>query len=421
MDTDTSAIVTASPRRKPRWMLRIVVPVVVLLVIAVGVLVISISRAQPGEPGAFYTPPSPLPIGKPGTIIRREVIPGYAKAATTYRVLYLSTGNDGKPAAVSGLIEIPDQPAPAGGRKVVAFAHGTIGVASKCAPSLISNPNEQQLAHEGGADLIAAGYVVAATDYEGLGTPGPHPYLVGKVEAANVLDSVRAARTIPAAEAGRDFVVWGHSQGGHASLFTGELAASYAPELRLVGVAAGAPVPDLVALFKANMNSTVGKILISMALQSWADVYDDANLDQIVTKSARPRVARIARNCIYNTKQSLGSVPAALALKVSFLSRPPWTTQPWKRIVADNDPGATGFTAPMLITQGADDPIVPPTETESYVARLCANGAKVDLRLLAGVEHITAGHDAVPIVLPWIADRFAGRPAPTTCKPGPAR
>ena len=101
-------------------------------------------------------------------------------------------------------------------------------------------------------DMLAQGYVVVATDYPGLGTPGIHPYLIGISEARAVLDSVRAARALPNTGASNRFAVWGHSQGGHAALYTGELAASYAPELKLVGIAAAAPATYLVELFDAD-------------------------------------------------------------------------------------------------------------------------------------------------------------------------
>jgi alpha-beta hydrolase superfamily lysophospholipase len=96
--------------------------------------------------------------------------------------------------------------------------------------------------------MLAHGYVVAGIDYPGLGTPEVHPYLVGKSDAREVLDSVRAAREIPGAGAGDSFAVWGHSQGGQAALFTGLEAAGYAPELKLVGAAAAAPATDLATL-----------------------------------------------------------------------------------------------------------------------------------------------------------------------------
>ena len=185
--------------------------------------VVFAESVHPDEPGDFYAAPSPLPDGPPGTIIRSEVIDGFHPGATAYRVLYTSTGYDGRPAAVSGLIVVPDGEPPARGRRVIAYTHGTVGVASRCGPSLVAGP-QQPLFFEGGAALLDAGYVVAAPDYQGLGTRGPHPYLVGDSEAKNTLDAVRAARNLPEAEASRDFAVWGHSQGGHASLFTGQVA-----------------------------------------------------------------------------------------------------------------------------------------------------------------------------------------------------
>src|SRR5436305_7906337 len=173
----------------------------------------------------------------------------------TYRILYKSTGFDGRPAAVSGLVVVPEGAPPRGGRRVIAFTHGTVGVASGCAPSLQTADISQVL--EGLGSFIAQGYVVAATDYAGLGTPGPNPYLVGRVEADNALDSVRAAHRLRPAHAGVQFAVWGHSQGGQASLFAGQLAGSYAPDLHLVGAAAGAPAPKLPDLLKMHVTTTV--------------------------------------------------------------------------------------------------------------------------------------------------------------------
>jgi alpha-beta hydrolase superfamily lysophospholipase len=263
--------------------------------------------------------------------------------------------------------------------------------------------------------MLKAGYVVAASDYQGLGTRGPHPYLVGASEAMNELDIVRAAHNLHAAHAGTDFAVWGHSQGGQAALFTGQLASSYAPELHLVGVAAGGPASNLIDLFKVNIKTSVGKILIAMALQSWESVYHDTDLDQIVTPAARPIIAKIARNCLYNQKQILASVPGSLALSLSFLHTPPWETQPWKRIAEQNTPGGTPTKAPLLIVQGGADTIILPDATERLARKLCKAGATVDFRLYPGVAHLVTGHEAAPAVLKWIADRFANKPPPTTC------
>ncbi|HQZ33423.1 MAG TPA: lipase family protein [Ilumatobacteraceae bacterium] len=388
---------------------------VVVLALAAGAVAISVAvrRAGPSEPDAFYTAPSPLPDLPPGSVLRSEEISNFTPDATTWRVLYMSTGFDGAPAAVSGLVVVPDAPAPAGGRKIIGYTHGTVGVASRCAPSAQGLEWGDFMRSEGIAAFVDAGYVVAATDYQGLGTRGPHPYLVGTAEGMDELDMIRAAQQIPGADASNDVALWGHSQGGHASLFTAQLSASYAPELNVVGVAAGAPAPDVVALFEQNIDSPVGKILISMALAAWADVYDAATLDQILTVTARPIVRKLARTCLYSELEVVGAFPASLTLGISFLSNPPWTTEPWKGFIATNNPGRVTLGVPVLLTQGAADEIVPPAVTEALLQRLCENGDPVELRLLDGIGHLDGGPAAVPDVTKWIAARFAGGPMPT--------
>ena len=133
---------------------------------------------------------------------------------------------NGEPIAVSGAVIFPDTATPRIKRDVVAWAHPTTGVAEKCAPTLLPDLSGTIAGID---EMLARGFVIAATDYAGLGGEGMHPYLVGVSEARAVLDSVRAARQLPDAAAGKRFAVWGHSQGGHAALFTGEQAAEYAP------------------------------------------------------------------------------------------------------------------------------------------------------------------------------------------------
>ena len=407
--------VETGTRRRPSWIRLVGAAAALLLAIGLTVVSVAVNRARPGEPGAFYDTPSPLPDGPAGSVIRSEVVDGFQPGATTYRVLYLSTGLDGAPTAVSGLVIVPDAPAPPGGRRVIGYAHGTVGVASRCSPSLRGERWGDFMRTEGLDAFLDAGYVVAATDYQGLGTKGPHPYLIGAVEGMNELDAVRAARTMPEAEASDAVGLWGHSQGGHAALFAAQLAATYAPELDVVGVAAGAPAPDLVSLFRQNIDSPVGRILIAGALQAWSEVFDEASLSQIVTPAARPVVRELAENCLYSSLQIIGSIPASLALDLTFLSNPPWETEPWATIVLDNDPGNVALDVPVLLTQGAADVIVPPTVTEALLDRLCAGGDVVDLQLLDGIGHIDGGPAAVPLVAAWMADRFDGAAPPDGC------
>src|SRR5277367_2791256 len=173
----------------------------------------------------FYQASAEEIAGPPGTLIRSEPMLFAPAGALAWRVLYRSTGLHGEPIAVSGVIVIPPGPPPPGGRPIVAWAHPTSGVVPHCAPSLAIFVFQSMM---GLRQLIEQGAIVAATDYPGLGTVGPHPYLVGASEARAVIDSVRAARNITGVDGGSDFAVWGHSQGGQAALYTGLIASSYA-------------------------------------------------------------------------------------------------------------------------------------------------------------------------------------------------
>ena len=157
-------------------------------------------------------------------------------------MMYLSESIQGEPIAVTGTAVVPSIAAPDGGRPILSVAHGTTGIADQCAPS--HDPPSDVAAH---IRYVNAGYLVAFTDYEGLGTPGRHPYLVGESEGRSVLDAAKAARQLPGADADDQLAIWGHSQGGHAALWAAQLADTWAPELELVGtVAAGVPA-DLTA------------------------------------------------------------------------------------------------------------------------------------------------------------------------------
>jgi hypothetical protein len=214
--------------------------------------------------------------------------------AAAYRVLYRSTGLRDEPIAVSGIIVVPPGPTPEGGRSIVAWAHPTTGVIPRRAPSLAIF-HFQQI--QGLRNMVQRGYIVAATDYPGLGTVGPHPYLVGISEGRAVLDSVRAARAISGGTGSTQFGVWGHSQGGQASLYAGLLSESYAPEMTLVGVAAAAPATDLETLLDDDFKSVGGKNITAMTLWSWSRVYG-APITQVVEPPAMPVIDRLAEECI---------------------------------------------------------------------------------------------------------------------------
>jgi acetyl esterase/lipase len=348
----------------------------------------------------------------PGSLIRAEAVPGAPDGARAYRILYWSTGLDGEPIRVSGVVIAPRGIAPPQGRPVVAWAHPTAGVVSRCAPSLASVFFGSV---QGLRGMLARGYVVAATDYPGLGTPGVHPYLVGQSEARAVLDSVRAAREIPEAETGDRFAVWGHSQGGQAALFTGLHAASYAPELKLVGVAAAAPATDLAALVTEDLGTGGGNNITAMTLWSWSRVYG-APMANVLAPKAEPVIDHLANLCIERWFDVLTRRGPTQALEKSFLRVDNLADrEPWRRLLEENSPGLLAREIPVFLAQGSADRLVRASVTEAYRARLCQNGSKVDFVLLPGVGHTFVARDVSSAALVWIAARFAGEPPPTNC------
>jgi pimeloyl-ACP methyl ester carboxylesterase len=361
---------------------------------------------------AFYRAPASEAAGAPGTLVRQEVIDGAPLGATAYRVLYRSTGLDDKPLLVSGVVIVPAGDPPPGGRPIVAWAHPTSGVVPRCAPSLAIFLFEQI---QGLRSFVRDGYVVAATDYPGLGTAGPHPYLVGASEARAVLDSVRVAGSLPGAGGGKKFVVWGHSQGGHAALFTGLIAKTYAPELDLLGVAAAAPATDLATLMNDDIDSVGGKNITAMTLWSWQRVFH-ADMDKVVDPRAMPAINQLAQECIEGPFDLRRRQLTEQPLQQYFLTtKHPSDVEPWHGLLAENSPGALPPEIPVLLAQGTDDVIIHPKVTEDYEARLCHSGSKVRMLLMSNIGHGRAAQASTQAMLEWTSDRFAGAPAPDDC------
>jgi alpha-beta hydrolase superfamily lysophospholipase len=370
----------------------------------------------PATAAMYDVKPDEIP-GKPGTIIRVYPLEGGGAGVVgkgnAFRVVYRSTGPGGEPIAVSGAFFIPAGPAPTGGRDAIAWAHPTSGVVPPCAPSLM--PDTAGLIW-GLGDMLARDYVVAATDYPGLGTPGVHPYLIGESEGRSVLDSVRAARDLPDSGASGRFAVWGHSQGGHAALYTGELAARYAPDLKLVGVAAAAPATYLVELFDADKSSPTGKELTAMALWSWSKLYQDP-VTPVVEPDAMNVFETMAQDCIESISQFEALDKAERPLqREQFLKIDPTEVEPWEGIMARNSPGQSPAGAPVFIAQGTADTTVRPEITKRFGEALCKQGARVSFVEMQGVTHTFIARDSASAALQWMTDRFRGLPAHSDCE-----
>jgi acetyl esterase/lipase len=263
---------------------------------------------------------------------------------------------------------------------------------------------------------MANGWAVVATDYIGLGTEGPHGYLVGEPAGHAVLDSLRAARQVEGIDLADQSVVWGHSQGGHAALWAGVLADDYAPDAEVVGVAAMAPASNLTGLIANLDNVTGGSIFAAYVLEGYARTYDDVDLDDYVRGAAQVQVEEMAERCL--------SGPGALLNVVEYLTQ--------DTSVFDTDPasGALGarleenipsgpMSAPLLLAQGETDPLVIPSAQQEYADQRCTSGGgPVDYRTYPDRDHVgvvAADSPLIKDLLAWTTDRFAGKDATDTC------
>jgi pimeloyl-ACP methyl ester carboxylesterase len=400
-----------------KWVVRVVVALVVIVVVAAG-LIWWVSK--PAKPGDFYATPKDLPTD-PGTVIRSEDFTrGVPEGAEAHLIMYSTTVEDGSTHPATATVLVPTAPHD-GPRPVLAWAHGTTGVVPGCAPSLLKQPWGGMPAVE---QVIDAGYVVVATDYVGLGTKGPHQYLVGDTAARNVLDAIRAVHAYDKEDDITDgdgltdeAVVWGHSQGGQTTLFTGQTAKEYAPDVDIVGLGALSPPADLSALLDAEQDTIVGKVLSSMAIESWSKVFDDIDFDTVVRPGARTAARGIASRCLTKPGAYLSLVEGE-SLKTSIFGVDAATYPPLvEHMDANSASGKIPF--PLFIGQGAADDVVDPKVTETYVDDLCAAGQNLDFYLLPGITHFTIVEKGSPIddpLLAWTADRFAGKAVADGCQ-----
>ncbi len=347
----------------------------------------------------FYRVPDPLPAAPPGTLIRVQALATDATSATV-RVMYHSRDAQDHDRAVTGVITYPTATPPDAGWPVVSWAHGTTGLTSVCAPS-----RQGSAAPSFGVDGVRV-----ATDYIGLGPLGErHPYLSGSSEAHSVIDAVRAARLLPAAHAGSRWVAIGHSQGGHAALFTNELGAVYAPELTLLGTIVVAPAAVLDRTFGPD-DQLVPRMVGIMALYGLAADYPEIHPDDYVGPEVAARAGVIDQKCSNDVALALVTVPPETFYKTS-----PVDTEPARSVLRANDPGHVRVDAPLLLVGGTADTWVVPARVAALDDQLCAIGQVTELTHLDGATHGTEIAKGADMFAHWFQDRFAGRPATDSC------
>jgi hypothetical protein len=415
--------------------------------VSAGVGAPAVAHADESQYEAFYTPPDPLPPGKPGDLIRTEpsrlvLEPSGQLGAfvgTGTRIMYRSTDATGNPVAVTGTYIEPDNPWPgAGPRPLLAYATAPYGLGEQCAPSRLFNQGIHASLDTGFdvmfnleegfiATLLARGFAIVVTDGVGMGVHGPmSPQFLNRVAGATaLLDGARAAMNLPGTSLDPHGPVafWGWLAGGHAALSAAELAGTYAPDVHVVGTYANAAPTDLAATVPSiDGNFLAGSMgWVLRGIQASYPATEQPIWDALTPRGVE-MLANTSRQCMLQT-----------GIDYAFRHLQPWFNSDLDQLV-HNDPfksllgmqriGNTKPTGPVYISQNRWDPFGPYQSTRDTVRDWCAKGA--DVQLWTNEEPPFLNKADVNALLPafvdgersmaWISDRFNGVPSTPNCE-----
>ncbi|MBW4429247.1 MAG: lipase family protein [Nostoc desertorum CM1-VF14] len=385
------------------------------IILAMWVVVSPALALSPDKPGllpTFYDVPKNDLLGSPGSLIKSERVDA-PDGASAWRVVYRSRKASGVPVAVSGLVVVPITPKD--NLPVISWAHGTVGGARYCAPSNVPNPVTDFVGYPslestapndygipGLSTFIKAGYVVVASDYQGLGTGENHEYAVGLSQAQNALDIVTAAQKLTPA-VGNKVALLGWSQGGLAVVTAGENA-SYTPDLHIVGIATLAPanpksflIPDIAK--QSTGGPRIGRIILLERAYTWA--YEDLQLSDVFTDIGIKAAEAASGQCM----QQL-SITGDTAGGDTVLFKQNTNPDAWKKKFIKNAIGQKGSDIPVLVMQGTADNIIPPDSTDLYVRDACEHNTPIFYKKYIGKDHRSLLLAAEVDFTTWISDRF---------------
>ena len=325
---------------------------------------------QQAKLDAFYTPPAEI-TGEEGDVIRSEPAPDWdVPGATATRILYVTRdANTDVKRVAGGTVWIPTKAAE-GDRKVVAWAHPTVGLGDSCAPS--RTPKSLKLTNAWIQQMAAEGWIVTATDYSGLGTPEPFTYLEGEQETTDVVNSVRAA---------------------------------------------AAPASDLYATINQQWDQTLSWVIGPEVVVSWPDTYPELEASDVVSDTGLGATESQAQDCL--TDAGLFGLARQEVLKETYFKVNPYTNAEWAAALEEQTPKPTKPSMPVFVGQGTADEVVLANSTAAMQEQWCKAGSDLTMEWLGGVNHQNAGLTAGPAVVDWLADRFAGKPTAPNCSQKP--
>jgi pimeloyl-ACP methyl ester carboxylesterase len=373
---------------------------------------------------AFYTPPSTLPAGK-GTLVRTEPSKFYTTPlhvtpvdATVTRLMYTSTDRHDTPIAITGQLVVPNKAwSGTGTRPLVAYSVGTQGMGDQCAPSRLSDGGGLEYESVFLSGLLAKGYSVVVTDYQGLGTPGTHTYMSREVTGRAVLDAVRAAKNVAGSgvTATTRVALMGYSQGGGAAASAAELAPTYAPELNLVGVAAGGVPGDLLATAD-KLEGSVAVGFLGYAILGVGEASYGIDLNGFLNAQGTTLMNKLRNECIFETVLThpfinTGTLTQDGRTLGQTLRDPAFNTMLTEQLIGNGRKPAI----PAFVYHSQTDDVVPYSAGHDVAQRWCAQGANVDFRTGIAPGHVAGAFGFYPYALSFLDARFAGTAPTSTC------
>ncbi|MFK7336404.1 alpha/beta hydrolase [Acinetobacter baumannii] len=362
-------------------------------------------------------PATTNPSGTPTNNIQNPVVKVEAYTSTnlgsvaaessilTYKML----GQSGQEVQATSLVFTPITPPPVGGWPIVVWAHGTTGVADACAPSkaALADSTKDLI-----SKLLAAGYVVVAPDYEGLGTPGIHPFLNVRSEAFSITDAVVAARNYLSQRnllTSKKWVTVGHSQGGHAALG----AAQYASRAQLdyKGTVAVAPASNLGSILvdgeaqvaNAPIDIKIGTYaqldtytaLVTAGIRNTQPSFDYGQVFTSQISSIAAQAENLCSGPLYGAfyegmsnyaKDHNGTLDGFTRTQPNFMAVPLVKTF----LEKDSQPLQVKVTTPIIIYQGIADPTVPKLATDLLIFNATVVGSRINSYVTGNWDHGTA-------------------------------
>ena len=446
----SSAVITHRQERNTvgahrRWSARAAVVLSVCLLAGAG-LSIPAARADESRYLEFYTPPDPLPDGRPGDLIRSEpsrlVLEPSGQLGsfmgTGTRIMYRSTDAQGQPVAVTGTYIEPHVPWPGNGhRPLLAYATVPFGMGEQCAPSRMFNQGihasldtglDVMFNIEEGwiATLLARGFAIVVTDGVGGGIHSPaSPQFLNRVAGGTALiDAARAAMKLPGTSLDPHGPVafWGWISGGHAALSAAEQASSYGADLDVVGTYAASAPTDLASVLAPSDGNVLAGVT-GYVLRGIIASYPQ--LDQPIRSTLTPRGLEMLEN---TGRQCL----AQTAIDYMFRHFDGWfindiydavKAEPFRGLLAAQRIGNAKPTGPIYFEHNRWDSFAPYVTARQTAADWCANGADVTFWTNEQpplFNKLDTNSLLAPFVdgersMGWITDRFNGIPTRPNC------